>query len=586
VSQQPILSDAFLLLLDAACDGTLDESQFLDLEKTLDSDEELRALFLNHICLRRKIHTLHRRKRACDAGLSRVQALLSDEALRSGNTTPPTVAAASQLGMFGGGSNWCSVSDWIEAYMIATVVLAVGIVIGAFTYVSQPERSFVQSEKDAERRSETGEKPQSAIVGRITGMVSCKLAQSSNLQEGSLVHVNDRFALTAGLMEITYKTGAKVVLDGPVTYEAESAFGGYLAIGKLTGRVECETAKGFAIRTPTAIVTDIGTEFGVDVSQTGDTKSYVFRGVIEVQAFEKGIGVKGRAVRLAEHDSVVVTKNADGAALTVRHDLNGTAFVRAEQMGEIAKRSKISSLQRWQAYSRRFQKDPALTAYYTFESAGKDNSVLPNSSPIGSVLDGRVEGAEWVYGRWPQKFALLFHGAETNNKVVLPEQQRFNFTGPFSIAVWFQTVPFPRDAIPSLIAKGASSWRIQRYGNNTQKMTIDTSFVSPDGRDYPMPPGRTEVGDGRWHLIVAVVDLRKDSHRKQVYIDGRLDSEVTVPVPMYQGNDEVWIGMSNTFADRDWNGRIDEVAILARAMSSREISEMYEAGNPASSQQR
>ena len=38
-------------------------------------------------------------------------------------------------------------------------------------------------------------------------------------------------------MEITYNTGAKVILQGPVTYEVESN-GGYLSLGKLTGKLE------------------------------------------------------------------------------------------------------------------------------------------------------------------------------------------------------------------------------------------------------------------------------------------------------------------------------------------------------------
>ena len=39
-------------------------------------------------------------------------------------------------------------------------------------------------------------------------------------------------------MEITYDTGAKVILQGPVTYEVESADGGFLSVGKLTARLE------------------------------------------------------------------------------------------------------------------------------------------------------------------------------------------------------------------------------------------------------------------------------------------------------------------------------------------------------------
>ena len=113
-------------------------------------------------------------------------------------------------------------------------------------------------------------------------------------------------------MEITYDTGAKVILQGPVTYEVESRSGGYLSVGKLTARLEKKVASGqwsvasksefsnpqslipnpslstshyplFTIRTPTATLTDLGTEFGVLVDRQGVTESYVFRGAVRVQ---------------------------------------------------------------------------------------------------------------------------------------------------------------------------------------------------------------------------------------------------------------------------------------------------------------
>ena len=89
-------------------------------------------------------------------------------------------------------------------------------------------------------------------------------------------------------MEITYDTGAKVILQGPCTYEVESPAGGFLSVGKLTARVEKKEERRtkneelsasrssfliphsyFAVRTPTATVTDLGTEFGVEVSEAG-----------------------------------------------------------------------------------------------------------------------------------------------------------------------------------------------------------------------------------------------------------------------------------------------------------------------------
>jgi hypothetical protein len=139
-------------------------------------------------------------------------------------------------------------------------------------------------------------------------MVDCVWAGEAGSGQGSaganrrsLLQVGDRLAMKAGLLEITYDTGAKVVLQGPVTYEVDSPAGGYLSIGKLTARLERkgvergkkgETAnhkseivnRTFAVRTPTAVVTDLGTEFGVEVDKRGRTISHVFRGSVSVQA--------------------------------------------------------------------------------------------------------------------------------------------------------------------------------------------------------------------------------------------------------------------------------------------------------------
>ncbi|NLF09270.1 MAG: hypothetical protein GX594_15025, partial [Pirellulaceae bacterium] len=49
----------------------------------------------------------------------------------------------------------------------------------------------------------------------------------------------------------------------------------------------------FAVRTPTAIVTDLGTEFGVEVAINGDTTSHVFEGTVVIQAGIRGVGDAG-----------------------------------------------------------------------------------------------------------------------------------------------------------------------------------------------------------------------------------------------------------------------------------------------------
>ena len=46
------------------------------------------------------------------------------------------------------------------------------------------------------------------------------------------------------VLEITYNTGPKVILQGPCMYDVESSRGGFLSLGKLTARVEKTRVRG------------------------------------------------------------------------------------------------------------------------------------------------------------------------------------------------------------------------------------------------------------------------------------------------------------------------------------------------------
>jgi hypothetical protein len=174
-------------------------------------------------------------------------------------------------------------SGWPVAYLIATVILGVGLVIGTITHVSRPGQvAYIAA--PAVDAPKTSLQPSTGGVGRITGMVECQWVDlHAQAFDGAHVTLGRKYDLVSGLVEITYDTGAKVILQGPVTYQVESANGGFLSLGKLTGEVKARQAKGFAVRTPTATVTDLGTEFGVEVDNRGNTTSHVFRGSVEVQ---------------------------------------------------------------------------------------------------------------------------------------------------------------------------------------------------------------------------------------------------------------------------------------------------------------
>jgi hypothetical protein len=150
------------------------------------------------------------------------------------------------------------------------------------------------------------------------------------------------FNLESGLMQIAYNTGATVILQGPVTFRVDSRNGGFLPLGRLTGKVEAVAAKGFAVRTPTAMITDLGTEFGVQVDAAGITQSHVFRGSIQVQTtFAEGSG-KAVSHVLHENESIRVGPSRDGRGVGTSTTLSPSAAWAQDFIRDIPKEPNVA----------------------------------------------------------------------------------------------------------------------------------------------------------------------------------------------------------------------------------------------------
>jgi hypothetical protein len=613
-------------LLNALCEGDLDPQHARRLENLVCSDPAVRRFYLRYIDLHVEMCRRYgyRDSAAADAGLH-----LADEPTASreaaGKSAEGSLVAPASVGpafltigdAASAAGGYLSAANWPVAYLIATVVFAVALAIGGIIHVSQPERQGALVGPSSGPQYPIPALPAGRpIVGQITGMVDCVLnhdecrmlnaelrSQKTDIQDSSFItqhsvlHLGDTLALRSGLLEITYDSGARVVLQGPVTYEIESSVGGYLSVGKLAAKLEKMsevrgqrsehanqkseiTNQKFSVRTPMAVVTDLGTEFGIEVGQGGATSTHVFQGVVEVRGIADG-SQDAQSVRLVQNESIRVERHDGGNAVVVQRGVaNPAAFVRCQGFSG----QRPGPLQRWRAYSERLRKDPSLVAYYTFESPGGNPSTLPNVSAAGSTLDGCVEGGDWVYGRLPGKYAICFHGTRSD-RVVLPKQERFKFKGAFSAATWFKFSGNGAHAGQALVGKADTSWLLE-CDLGMKAITFDTRNEPFPGAPPPfchLTTGRTEIVDGRWHLAVGVYEPVGGVARKQLFIDGRLDATGTTPLPLYQNDNPVWIGGNSELPDRMMCGFIDEVAILGRALSVEEVAAMYEAGQPADS---
>jgi hypothetical protein len=360
---EPLIPLPLRLLFDAVCDGLATAEQLGELEAVLASDEHARGLYLDYCSLHVDLHFTIGGQQSQDA---------IEKSVRADSTDVPAIVGAAPVNLFS--TSFRSTvgyftSGWPVAYLAATVILGIGLVIGAITHVSQPTLMVHQSSLTG--KGLTSPESDAPVVGRITGMVECRWEGSGVGVQGSedggqrlaisgqqlqstshyplatnhSVCLGDRIALNSGLMEITYNSGAKVILQGPVTYEVESAAGGYLSVGKLTVRLEKRSAVSgqrseatnpqslipnpslppdlcpllFSVRTPTAVVTDLGTEFGVEVSPELGTRVCVLQGRVTLQPAAAGstetiVLKKGQSSRVDARGKVLQYSEAETAA--------------------------------------------------------------------------------------------------------------------------------------------------------------------------------------------------------------------------------------------------------------------------------
>ena len=86
-----------------------------------------------------------------------------------------------------------------------------------------------------------------------------------------------------GFAEITFDSGAQVVLEGPASLDLNSAWDATLRRGTLKANVPTE-AMGFRISNPSVEVVDLGTVFTMIADRSGAADVLVLKGMVETSS--------------------------------------------------------------------------------------------------------------------------------------------------------------------------------------------------------------------------------------------------------------------------------------------------------------
>lgn len=212
---------------------------------------------------------------------------------------------------------------WILAGILASALVVIATVQFAGSPIAGVENhgtaANVFAQTDATREAARGGTtrpdagpatvPLRSVVATVTGLNGVRWdGKSVGARLLSRCMVGDRFKLQEGAAELTFDVGVQVKVFGPADFEITSPNSIRCLRGRATTLVD-KRGRGFWIETPRAKVVDLGTQFGLSISDAGDTEVVVFQGMVDLSySSQKATG--DAASRRMEQGEALLLRNS------------------------------------------------------------------------------------------------------------------------------------------------------------------------------------------------------------------------------------------------------------------------------------
>ena len=437
-------------------------------------------------------------------------------------------------------------SLWWTAVVPAAAALVFGLFFGGGGSVDEPAAA-----------------QPSDFVGRVTGVKGVQWVSGAHAT-GAHVRKGQTLELAAGYAEVTFDSGARVVLEGAAALEVNSAWEVTLRRGTLKANVPPE-AVGFSVANSAVRVVDLGTEFTM-VADANGAEVFVLKGEVEAAP---------RATR--ELETILLREKESR-----RFAATGVSVVR-DSARKFAQLTEPLALDRLALVTRHL--------HWTFDEwAGASSRALPPEL-VGRAWDvtlrlpaGVEAGRAHVDGRRAR--ALRFDG-QLYGQAAFPG---LSGNTPHTIAFWIRV---PEEASLS-DAYSMVTWFTKNKKLGNRHVGINWNR---DRNDGPIGALRTDFGggqavglttlrDGRWHHIAVCFTPGDEDPTVPVqvkqYVDGRLESSTIIPGkkrgPAMAENadwaDIVWLGCRIGPAglrQERFRGELDELFIADRGLEPQEI---------------
>jgi hypothetical protein len=382
------------------------------------------------------------------------------------------------------------------------------------------------------------------------------------------------FQLEQGAAVIAFDRGARVVVEGPAKFELRDNNSMILRSGKARAHVP-ESAHGFKLQTPRFTAVDLGTEFGCDVSTDGVGELHVFEGKVDLRA---GVGPKS-SVRLSENQAMRVEGEVS-TPLAARP----LAFLSEAEMAGRQFRESGDFLGAWRMAGRQLDEHPATLLHLDFEET--PGAEIPNKSkraPLGS--NAKAIAGSPAEGRWPGKGARTFQSPGDRLEFSLPGQYE-----SLTLLAWVRVDRIHGEKNSLVMGHSSQTGEVHwyLYGNGALGVGVLSQMEDVPGnwRNFHSEPVVSGSDPGAWVFVATVLDGATGIATH--YFNGNRvasrDGIARTPLQLTVANvadDEATEPRKPGEPPSNFNGGMDELAVLSTALTPEDIARLYQQGKPS-----
>jgi ferric-dicitrate binding protein FerR (iron transport regulator) len=410
------------------------------------------------------------------------------------------------------------------------------------------------------------------VVATVTAVKDAQWSEDAMaLEPGALLRKGQRLELRAGFAELTFDSGARVVLEGDASLDVRSAWDAVLRRGALKASVPPE-AIGFRVSNSAVDVVDLGTEFTMIADGSGAADVLVLKGEVEASPSATD---EDQTVLLREKDA----RRFDASGVSPVSDTD-QKFSRFKQPLALDRFAPKLGYVHWSFDERSGDEAKADVAGFAVKTADARAKIFDASDALVAHGDGTRGGALHFDGH-------LFAKAHVDG---------ISGSAPRTVAFW---VKVPADAQPTDTWMVAWGTRLKKLGNRPVQISWNRrpaegalgALRTDFGGGWAV--GTTSLRDGKWHHITVYFAPGGDSEpapQVKQYVDGRLESSTIVPgtvrAPAGNGSmsvpDTVWLGyrLTGKPEGQRFRGELDELFIADRGLEPSEIVALMRDNQP------